>query len=415
MARSNSPDGGQRRRRFHPALLVLLLLIVLGVAGVFLVQRGSGPAVAETNDGQAADTDSTEMVADASQTEDADGEKKDDENDEDGDEEDEAVAVEVATVLREDVPAYFTGTAALEADKEATLLAEVSGRITALHVEEGDRVTRGQVLLEIDDRSQRATLEERIADLANLEAEVRQKESLFEKGLGSESDVITARSSYESALARKRAAELNVSLTEVVAPFDAVVTRRLLDVGDHAPSGSEILTLADATPLLARIYMPERQVTRIAVGQPVEVRSDAEPGVVHTGRVSLIAPVVDRRTGTVKVTVELDPREGRRVRPGSFVKARVEVDRHPDTLTIPEKAVLEQGGEVFVFAVDGEENVRKVRVETGYVHDDRIEVLSGLHENDRVVTAGKSSLKADSTIRIIEDTAIANADPGAES
>jgi membrane fusion protein (multidrug efflux system) len=103
----------------------------------------------------------------------------------------------------------------------------------------------------------------------------------------------------------------------------------------------------------------------------------------------------------VKVTVELDGGETGPLVPGSFVRVLVETDRHEDTITIPQRAVVEQGGESFAFRVDEERNAHRVRIETGYSFDDQVEVLSGLAEGDRIVTAGHGALKNDAEVRII--------------
>ncbi len=393
MATSTDRTGG-RARASGRIFGILTLVVILAAAGyLFVFQRGTESAVAQaimdadstSTSAVGADADSTAGAAQAADAE-----------------EDDPVPVEVAAADSRDVPTYFSGSATLEAENEARLLAQTTGQIVRLRVEEGDRVTTGQVLLELDGREQKIQLEERRADVENLRQEMNRQSTLLERELTSRSEFVAAKSSYEAAAARLRAAELTESLTRVEAPFDGIVSQRLVGVGDHTSPGTELFVLADPEPLLARVYMPEAHVGRVAIGQPVAIESDAESRS-FPGRVVRIAPVVDRRTGTVKVTCELDRDAVGEIRPGSFVKVRIETDRHPNAITVPERAIVEQGGETFVYRVT-DDRVRRVRVETGYVYDDRIEVLSGLDPDAVVVTAGQSSLESDSRVRVIETT-----------
>lgn len=386
----------ERRRSRLRKVLGILLFVAIVAAGVTAFQllrgRGAGPATAET----------TEAAADSAEAEPAgDGKAKAKDGEKDDDALDERVPVEVAAVERSDVPAYFSGTASLVADNSARILARTNGQIIALHVEEGDIVEKNDVLLELDGGEQKIALEERNADLITLKHELERQQALFDQNLGSESDLLATKARYEAAEARRRAAELSVAFTQVRAPFSGVVTQRLVDLGEHVQPGTEVFHLADTKPLLGSIYMPERQVGTVSVGQPVEIRSDAVPDEPFHGRIRRIAPIVDSRTGTVKVTIELDDGEGGPLVPGSFVRVLVETDRHDDTLTIPQRAVIEQGGESFAFRIDGEHKAHRVRIETGYGFGDDVEVLSGLAEGDRIVTAGHGALRNDTEVRII--------------
>lgn len=385
----------RRRRRLLPALALLIVIIGGGAFVVIqLLDRGTPPAVADSDTG---------AVSDSTATDESDSTKKED--GEEGDEEKpDPVPVEVASVERRDVPSFFSGTATLEAENEARILARAAGQIVRLPVEEGQRVREGELLLELDGDEQAINLEERKADLLQLEHDMQQKKTLFERDLGSESEYINTKAQYEAAVARRRAAELAYEFTKVEAPFSGIVTQRLVGIGEHTAVGQELFHLADPDPLRAQVYMPEREVGRIHVGQEVEIRSDTGPGATYHGSVSLIAPIVDRRTGTVKVTVALTANDGR-LRPGSFVRVFIETDRHPNALIVSERAIVEQGGEAFVFVVDEENKVRRTRVETGYAYEDDVEILTGLDEGTRVVTAGQGSLKDDLEVRVIGDGA----------
>jgi len=186
----------------------------------------------------------------------------------------------------------------------------------------------------------------------------------------------------------------------VRSPFDGVVTQRFIGLGQPVAPGAPLFRVADFNPLLVRVFMPERVVQKISVDQRVRIEADAKPDIEYSGRVARIAPVVDRRTGTIKVTLELDKNDEGTLMPGSFVRVFIETDRHAEALVVPGRAVVEEGGESFVYRAESD-SVRRVRVEAGYVHGDLTEILTGLEEGERVVTAGQGSLKDGTKVRII--------------
>jgi RND family efflux transporter MFP subunit len=186
---------------------------------------------------------------------------------------------------------------------------------------------------------------------------------------------------YEQAEAQRKLAQLNLDRTRIHAPFSGRVAERFVDLGQHVAVGSALFSLVDPDPLLARIYLPEREASRIAPGQGVVVTMDARPDLDLQGEVLRIAPIVDRRTGTVKVTCQLRGL-GERLRPGSFVRVRVQTDLHPDVLVVPKRALVPEGGETYVFKVVAD-SVIKESVRTGYSDDRYVEILGGLRASTK--------------------------------
>ena len=389
MSETNAQPGARRRKRRLPLLIGLFVIVVAVVVILALVQNGGGSPVASADE-----SDSTAVEP----GEERDGDEK---GDKDGDKNgDDRVPIEVASVSRSDVPAFFTGTAVLEAENEAEIIARAAGNVEAIHVEEGDRVHEGSLLLELDGREQEIALQEAKASTERLRHELQRLESLYEQSLASERDLIGTRAEFGAAEARQEAASLTATYTQVRSPFDGVVTQRFIGLGQPVAPGAPLFRVADFNPLLVRVFMPERVVQKISVDQRVRIEADAKPDIEYSGRVARIAPVVDRRTGTIKVTLELDKNDEGTLMPGSFVRVFIETDRHAEALVVPGRAVVEEGGESFVYRAESD-SVRRVRVEAGYVHGDLTEILTGLEEGERVVTAGQGSLKDGTKVRII--------------
>lgn len=321
------------------------------------------------------------------------------EDDEDG--KDPPVPVELAAVEMRDMPAFLTSTATLEPEKSADVLAKTRGQIQKIHVEEGDWVRTGQLLAELDGAEQRAALNEAAARARGLKADLDRLQALFEQQLAAEKDLNKAQTDWEQADAARQAVELDVAYTRITAPYDGQISRRQVDRGQTVSDGTHLFTIADADPLLALVYLPEREVARLEPGQEVVVTSDANEALRLTGTVLRIAPIVDTRTGTVKVTCQVRS-DDEAMRPGSFVRVQVQTGLHEGVRSIPKRALVAEGSESYVYRAEAD-SVLKVRVSTGFSDESFIEVVEGLEIGDRVVSVGHGGLKEGTKIRDLSE------------
>ncbi len=331
------------------------------------------------------------------------GGKKDDKKDE---KKREAVPVEMAMVARRDVPSFFVGTATIEAEQRAQVLAKIAGTVLELRVDEGDNVREGHVLLQLDDAEEKARLQELRVRSASVQRELERSAALHAQEMISAREFDDKKLLADEAQAKLQVGEIRLAYTQVKAPFSGRVTQRHVHVGEYVQLNQPLFDMADFDPLLVRVYMPEKEVERIRGGQTVRVVPDGNMTSACDGRVRMIAPVVDTRSGTVKVTVELDDPPAV-LRLGAFVRVQITTDVHPNALVIPKVALLEEGGESFVYRAAAD-SVVKVRVETGYTDDRHAEVLVGLKDGDRVVTVGQGGLKHGTRVRRLPDSASAD-------
>ncbi|MGQ0800801.1 MAG: efflux RND transporter periplasmic adaptor subunit [Pseudomarimonas sp.] len=320
------------------------------------------------------------------------------------------VPVEVAAASRRSIAASYISTAALEAPNEAMIVAKTSGVLLQLNAEEGDQVRAGQTLAKIDPERARLEVARSEALLRKLEAEYARSEELFERKLIAADanerirfDVATQRAAYN--LAR-----LELSYTDVVAPFDGVVAQRMVKEGNLININQTMFRVVDAARLEAVLNVPERELATLRVGLPVSLAVDALPGVVVEGKIDRISPVVDAATGTFRATATFTDEESR-LKPGMFGRLAVTYEQRGDALTVPRLALVEEGDETAVFVVRAGAVV-KTRIVLGYVNGEFAEVLSGIEEGDRVVTAGKVAVRDGTKIEVIGDPPVpAVADP----
>lgn len=308
-----------------------------------------------------------------------------------------ASPVELSRVSRDDISTFLETTTALEPQNTAVLVARRQGQIVALPAEEGDWVKLGQTLAQIDDTEARLALER--AQLASevADREVSRGRQLKERSLISDKELDDRELAKRTAWQQLEQAKYDLTQTRVVAPFAGRVVRRLVNLGETVTAGRECFEVSDFDPLLARVYFPERELSRIQVGQSALLELSTQPGKEFPARVSLVNPAVDHSNGTFKVTLEVHDPSGT-LRPGSFARVRLRTGTFEDALVISRRALVSEDGDDFVFVARAD-SVNRVRVNLGAVSGDTAQILSGLAEGDSVVTVGQGGLKQGSRIK----------------
>lgn len=310
-----------------------------------------------------------------------------------------AIPVEVAHVETGSIAAYFTGTATLEAEGDASVVAKVGGVVKEIRVEEGANVKAGQILAKLDDEKLAVQLAQAEANLRKLENDFHRHEELFNKKLVSAEVYQRAKFEYESQKAAFDMVKLEYDYSAIRAPISGVVAERMIKVGNMVLPNTATFRITDFDPLLAVLHVPEREMGKLRAGQPASITVDAVPDAEFSGRIARISPVVDPTTGTIKVTVEVrDP--SRQLKAGMFGRVNIVHDIHVEALLVPKGAVLAEDAESAVFVVQDSLAYRKL-VKTGYVNGAHIEILEGLKAGEKIVTTGQGSLKDSSKVEIV--------------
>ncbi len=382
-------------------LRILIVLIVLAggaaVAGwLYLGAANGGGAESETEE---AATDSGEAAA---TDEGAEKQKAAKEGKESGEEKekDAAIPVSVSEIQTGTVSAYISATANLVAEHEVKILAEAEGRVQRLEVEEGDHVERGALL---------AGLIRDEAEIAVQKAEVRAAtaRSAFERAARMAEQRMLSPEDFDTTTRDHRVAEQELAearwrleKTELRAPFSGRVTARMVTVGQHVRPGDELFTVTDFDPLIARIFLPEKDVIGLSRDRQVRISLKADDSVSFLGCIRQISPVVDTATGTVKVTIEaVNP--PRQVRPGGFVTVDIIKETRPGVVVLPREAVIRELQRAHVFVVKDETTAEKRTVDLGLEEGEVIQILSGVEPGEKVIVAGQGSLKNGSKVKVI--------------
>lgn len=310
-----------------------------------------------------------------------------------------AVAVVTTTVKSGSIDAELSAASTIEAERMVTVHAESTGRLVDLAFEEGDIVEAGKVLGRIRSDLQSSGLDRASTSLAKAKADLDTAESLFAQKVLSKQELESARLAYKTATIDVSDRKRDVRNTKIVAPLGGTITVRSASEGGFVASGAQIATIVDFGSLVARVYVPERELDRVAVGRPAEIIGKAALGRHGTGKVSRIAPVVDATTGTVKVTISL-PRELAGVKgflPGMYAEVTLTTESRAGATLVPKQALVRDDDEVFVFVLDDTDpaglRARRTRVELGLVDDVNAEIARGVEVGAEIVESGHAGLK----------------------
>ncbi len=275
----------------------------------------------------------------------------------------------------------------VQAVEQAEIAAKISGNIVRLPVDLGTRVNRGDLLVEIQAEEISAKLQQAKAQLEQAKRNLAREEKLLKKKAATLETVKSLRDMVRIAEAAHREARIMLGYTKIVAPFSGIVTRKLTNIGDLATPGKPLLSLEEENNLQVLTDIPEAMILMINKGDSLPVFI---PSVNLTiiGKVAEVAPTADpfSRTAPIKLKIPADPR----LRSGQFARITLAL-ASAETLTVHENAVTNFGQIERVFVVEnGKAELRIVR--TGNHSGNRIEILSGLKENEDIIVSDSRTL-----------------------
>jgi len=306
------------------------------------------------------------------------------------------VPVEVAHPIRRDIYATYHATTTIESDLDAPVIARVQGEVVQLAVEEGDRVAKGQVLARLDGERLRLDMLAARANLNQARKEFDRYSDLAERGLVSESMFDGLRYDVAALQATFELKKLNYDYSEIRAPINGVVSSRDIKLGQNISANDVAFRITDTSELVAYLQIPQAELAKFSAGHSASLRVDSMPDTDFAATIARISPTIDTRNGTFRATALVENQQGYLV-PGMFARFDVSYEKHEDVLTVPADAIVEEDDEMTVYIVaDGEVTQRVVT--TGIYANDRVEILSGLVEEEEVVVVGHSGLRDGSKV-----------------
>ena len=315
------------------------------------------------------------------------------------------VPVEAGKVEAVNIADDAQGVGSLRSRQGVTLRPEVSGRIARLGFSDGQRVRRGQMLVQLDDALQRAQLQQAEAQASIARTNLQRNQELLSANFVSQSVVDQSAAALQVAQAQVALARAQLARMRIEAPFDGAVGIRVVNLGDYVKDGADLVNVEDTSSVLLDFRIAERYVSRIKAGQPVEAHIDALPGKVFKGHVDAIDSLLDADGRSLLVRARL-PNPASELRSGMFARTRIVFATRSNALVVPEEALVPLAGKQYlVKVVDGPAGKQSQRIEAriGMRLPGKVEILEGVAAGDLVVTAGQARLMRESLpVRVIE-------------
>jgi len=341
--------------------------------------------------------------------------------------------------------------------------AKVAGYIRVIHVDVGDHVKEGQVLAVLEIPELAAQLAGADAAVRRSQEELRRAKSDVEraqsghaaahsayarlkqaadsraglvaqqevddaqaKDLGAEAQVASAQAELSAAQQQVEMAQANQkqfdalsNYARIIAPFSGVITKRYADTGALIQAGTSsstqampVVRLAQTSKLRLVLPIPESVASQIHLGDPVKVRVQALNKDID-GKVSRFADSLDRQTRTMETEIDFDNRDGRLI-PGMYAETQVSLREKKNALTVPLEAVTRNGDEATVLAVNAQNEIEERHIKLGLEDSSRVEVVSGLSENERVIIGNRTEFRSGQKVAPREATHSAEKAQGAK-
>jgi membrane fusion protein, multidrug efflux system len=259
-----------------------------------------------------------------------------------------ATVVQVQSVVPGRVSGVLITTATIESVREADVVPLSGGTVVRIAVEEGDSVEQGDLLAVLDNAMLDGAADRAQGEVDRIESQLVTLRELHTRGAVSDKELSDAEFSLKTAKAASREAGRSQAQTRLVAPFDGVVALRAVREGQYAPPGATAFRVVDPDHLRVVTSLPERDLSRVHVGQHGTIVSAYDAAVTAGATVARVAPVVDAGTGTFRATLDL---EGSALRPGQFVTVNLEVDAKDGVLAVSREALVYEDGAPYVFVV----------------------------------------------------------------
>jgi membrane fusion protein, multidrug efflux system len=332
-----------------------------------------------------------------------------------------AVAVEMTTVARSDVPLYAEGLGNVLAFYTANITARVDGELQRVAFVEGQMVKKGQLLAQIDPRPTQAAYDQAMAteakDNSQLEAARRDLEryiKLAPQNLASQQTIDTERGlvkSLESQIKVDRAlidnAHTQLEYTSIVAPFDGRTGIRKVDPGNnvHASDTNGIVVVTQMQPIAVVFTLPEDDLLAVSTALQagavtVTAMSRDDKSQLDTGTLSLIDNEIDPSTATMRLKATF-PNLKNTLWPGQFVNVRVLLRQQQSVMTLPSAAVQHGPNGLFAYVVKADSTVEMRPVKTGEDSEGLVVVNEGLSPGERVVTSNQYRLQPGVRVRLL--------------
>ena len=320
-------------------------------------------------------------------------------------------SVEVATVEAARLADSTQAVGSLRSRRGVVLKPEVSGRVTQLNFTDGQRVKKGQLLVQLDDQLPQAQIQQSMAELSIAQVNQKRNQELVAQNFISQRSLDESAANLHVAQAKLALSKAAAQRLKIVAPFDGIAGIRLVNVGDYLKDGADIVNIEDIDAIFVDFRLPERLQAKVKRGQTATLDIDALPGQKYSAKIQAIDPLIDANGRSISIRGCVDNRQ-LQLRPGMFARVNAVFGVRENARVIPEEAIIPDGGKQFVIKLMPGDTPQsrisqRVEVRLGLRSPGKVEVLEGLELGDSVVVAGQQRVQRDGMTVNVVDLSIA--------
>ncbi len=300
-----------------------------------------------------------------------------------------------------DLSRELATSAAVEPRVRIRLASRTSGTVKSVHFEEGDRVTKGEALAELDMSEATAEYARAAAMAEQARLTYQRQAELLETRLISPSDYDQSRTDLAVAESERQLWKTRIEFGRITAPRDAVVTHRYIEPGEAIETNAIAFELAAMDELVLRVGVSELDVVHLERGQSVPVRFDAMSESTMQGAIRRIYPTAERQSRLVTVEIALpEDASDRGIRPGFLARIRLPIDERPDVIAVPSAAIGEDGDGQYVYVVSNDRLHRRT-VKTGATRGQWTQITEGLDVGEIVLATNPIDMNDGQAVRIV--------------
>lgn len=300
------------------------------------------------------------------------------------------VAVNTEKVSKTAINLDFSANGTFAANQDLIVAAENAGRVTRILVDEGSRVSKGQLIARIDADLLNVDVETAKANYQSAVRDLERYESAFKTGGVTQQQLDNARLNVQTTQARLQSANLKSSDANIKSPISGIINKRFVEQGSYVNVGNQIVEIVDVSKLKLQVTANESQVVQLKLGDQVAIKSNVFSGITFTGKINFIAPKADNSLN-FPVEVELSNNTDGKLKAGMYGTAVFDFPDQAAAITVPRSAFVGSISSNKVFVLEGDK-AKERQVIAGRNLGDRVEVIEGLKEGELVITSGQVNL-----------------------
>ena len=313
-----------------------------------------------------------------------------------------AVSVRIATVKKEAVDLDFSANGNFAPNKELNFLSENAGRVTKIFVDEGDRVSKGQILARVDAEIINTDRETAQATLDNAIKDEARYVSSFATGGVTQQQLDQAKLATKNARLRLQSSARRVNDANIKSPINGIVNKRYIEVGAFVTAqGTQLFELVDVSKLKLNVNVNENQVANLKVGNSVQIKSNVFPGDNFTGKITFIAAKADN-TLNFPVEIEVENNHSNTIKAGMYGTAIFKFPAQAPTITVPRGSFVGSVSSNQLFVLENGNTAKIRKVIAGRIINDDVEIIDGLKEGQTDIVSGQNNLSDGSAVAPIK-------------